>query len=152
MKRTPISRGCAERSLILLKPDCMERCLVGAVLNRFQKVGLQLVACKMLLLTPSLLRAHYAHLVGESFYTRIETFMSSRPVIVAILEGDAAVDSARTLLGPTDPTDAGKGTIRGDWGTDKMRNLCHASDSPESAAVEIQRFFKPTEIFNTVSR
>ena len=146
-KCAPGPKKALERTLILLKPDCMERRLAGAVLDRFQKAGLHLVACKMLVLSPLLLRTHYAHLAKETFYINIENFMRSRPIIAAILEGGAAIEHVRTLLGATDPAIAETGTIRSDWGTDKMRNLCHASDSPQNAEAEIRRFFKPEEIF-----
>ncbi len=136
-----------EKTLIILKPDCMEKKLQGVVLDRFFKAGFDLVACKMMALSEPLLREHYAHLAHEPFFPGIAQFMSSRPVIVLILQGDQAINRVRDLLGPTDSTKAPKGTIRGDLGTDKQRNVCHASDSPESAAAEIRRFFKPEELY-----
>lgn len=135
-----------ERTLILCKPDCMEKNLAGEVLSRFQKAGLQLVAAKMLRLTPALLAEHYAHLKDKPFFPEIVDFMSSRPVLALILEGDQAVTRVRDLLGPTDSRKAPPGTLRGDLGTTSMLNIAHASDSVENAALEVKRFFKADEI------
>lgn len=138
-----------EKTLIILKPDCMERNLVGAVLSRFAESGFQIIACKMMRLSHDLLKVHYAHLADKPFFPEIEKFMSSRPVMIIVLESPNAVTKMRDLLGPTDSTIAPKGTIRGDLGTTKMLNIAHASDSPEAAAEEIERFFKPQEVFAT---
>ncbi|MBN8246109.1 MAG: nucleoside-diphosphate kinase [Verrucomicrobia bacterium] len=135
-----------ERSLILCKPDCMEKNLAGEVIARFEKAGLRLVAAKMLRLTPALLDEHYSHLKDKPFFPEIVTFMSSRPVLALILEGDQAVGRVRDLLGPTDSRKAAKGTIRGDLGTSNMLNIAHASDSVENAALEVRRFFRADEI------
>jgi nucleoside-diphosphate kinase len=135
-----------ERTLILCKPDCMEKNLAGEVLGRFQKAGLQLVAAKMLRLTPALLDEHYAHLADKPFFPEIVSFMSSRPVLALILEGDQAVTRVRDLLGPTDSRKAPAGSIRGDLGTSNMLNIAHASDSVENAALEVKRFFRSDEI------
>ncbi|RME70356.1 MAG: nucleoside-diphosphate kinase [Verrucomicrobia bacterium] len=136
-----------ERTLIIFKPDCMEKKLVGTVLARFEKAGFDIIACKMTRLQPEQLREHYAHVADKPFYPEIEAFMSSRPVIVAALEGEGVVGKVRELLGPTDSTKAPAGTIRGDFGTDMMVNVVHASDSVENGQKEIARFFKPEEIF-----
>jgi nucleoside-diphosphate kinase len=101
----------------------------------------------MVRLAPALLREHYAHVADKPFYPEIETFMSSRPVIVMALCGDNIVQRVRDLLGPTDSRKAAKGTIRGDFGTEMMQNVVHASDSDENAAIELARFFKPEELF-----
>lgn len=135
-----------ERTLILCKPDCMEKNLAGDVLARFQNAGLQLVAAKMLRLTPALLDEHYSHLKDKPFFPEIVAFMSSRPVLALILSGDHAVTRVRDLLGPTDSRKAAPGTIRGDLGTSNMLNIAHASDSPENAELEVKRFFRPDEI------
>ena len=135
-----------ERTLILCKPDCMEKNLAGEVLGRFQKAGLQLVAAKMLRLTPALLNEHYAHLADKPFFPEIVSFMSSRPVLALILEGDQAVTRVRDLLGPTDSRKAPAGSIRGDLGTSNMLNIAHASDSVENATIEVKRFFRSDEI------
>jgi nucleoside-diphosphate kinase len=136
-----------EKTLIILKPDCLQQGAAGAVLQRFERAGFQIVACKMMALTGPLLREHYAHLANLPFFPEIERFMSSRPVLVLILAGDRAIDRVRELLGPTDSSKAPKGTIRGDLGRDKMLNIAHASDSPAAAETEIRRFFRPEEIF-----
>jgi len=135
-----------ERTLILCKPDCIEKNLSGEVLARFEKSGLQLVAAKMMRLTPALLAEHYAHLKDRPFFPEIVTFMSSQPVLALILKGENAVARVRDLLGPTDSKKAAPGTIRGDLGTDNMRNIAHASDSVENAELEVRRFFRPEEV------
>ena len=136
-----------ENTLVILKPDCLNQGAAGTVLERFERAGFKIVGAKMMQLTTALLRDHYAHLVKLPFFPEIEQFMGSRPVLVLIFQGDRAVDRVRELLGPTDSAKAPKGTIRGDLGTDKMANICHASDSPAAAAAEIQRFFRKEEIF-----
>lgn len=135
-----------EKTLIILKPDAMEKRLVGEVLGRFERAGFDIVACKMPRLSPALLREHYAHVADRPFYPNLEAFMSSRPVIIAVLQGPGVIAKVRELLGPTNSKNAPAGTIRGDLGTDSTVNVVHASDSPESAAAEIRRFFKPDEL------
>ncbi len=136
-----------EKTLIILKPDCMERRLCGTVLARFEAAGFEIQASKMARLTSAQLREHYAHVADKPFYPEIEAFMSSRPVIVAVLVGDNVISRVRELLGPTNSKVAPKGTIRGDFGTEMMRNVCHASDSPAAADAEVRRFFRPDEVF-----
>ena len=136
-----------EKTLIILKPDCMERRLCGTVLPRFEAAGFEIQASKMARLTSAQLREHYAHVADKPFYPEIEAFMSSRPVIVAVLVGDNVISRVRELLGPTNSKVAPKGTIRGDFGTEMMRNVCHASDSPAAADAEVRRFFRPDEVF-----
>lgn len=136
-----------QKTLIIFKPDCMAQKHVGNVLNRFENAGFTVVGCKMIRLTPALLREHYAHVASKPFYPEIEEFMSSRPVIVMALAGDDIVQKVRDLLGPTDSKKAAKGTIRGDFGTDMMVNVVHASDSDENAKIEIARFFKADELY-----
>ncbi len=119
----------------------------GNVLSRFENAGFAIVGCKMIQLSPQVLREHYAHVAGKPFYPEIEQFMSSRPVIVVALQGEAIVAKVRDLLGPTDSKKAAKGTIRGDFGTDMMKNVVHASDSDENAKLELARFFRPDELF-----
>lgn len=140
-----------EKTLIILKPDCMEKNLAGTVLERFNKAGYRIVSCKMLSLNSTILKKHYSHLSDKPFFSEIEKFMSSAPVLVLILEGNNAINGIRDLLGPTDSTLAPKGTIRGDLGENKMCNIAHASDSHENAVAEIKRFFKDNEIFERVS-
>lgn len=136
-----------EKTLIILKPDCMEQRLGGTVLARFDAAGFDLLACKMARLTSAQLREHYAHVADKPFYPEIEAFMSSRPVIIAVLSGDNVIARVRELLGPTNSKVAPKGTIRGDFGTEMMRNVCHASDSPAAAEAEVRRFFRADEVF-----
>ena len=121
---------------------------VGNVLNRFETAGFVIVGCKMMRLTPALLREHYAHVADKPFYPEIEAFMSSRPVIAMALQGENIVQKVRDLLGPTDSRKAAKGTIRGDFGTEMMKNVCHASDTDENAQIELKRFFKAEELFS----
>lgn len=125
----------------------MEQKRAGTVISRFEQEGFSIIACKMMRLSLELLKEHYAHVADKPFFPEIEAFMSSRPVIVMILEGDRAVDRVREILGPTNSQAAPKGTIRGDMGTDMMKNIAHASDSEETAQQEIARFFEPAEIF-----
>ncbi|OIO60268.1 MAG: nucleoside-diphosphate kinase [Verrucomicrobia bacterium CG_4_10_14_3_um_filter_43_23] len=136
-----------EKTLIILKPDCMNANLAGAVLERLCKAGLKIVACKMQALSERLLREHYSHHADKPFFPEIVKFMQSAPVMIVILEGENAIELTRELLGPTDSTIAPKGTIRGDMGKGKMENIAHASDSPEAAADEIERFFASEEVF-----
>ena len=136
-----------EKTLVILKPDAMERRLYGTVLLRFEKEGFDILGAKLMTLTPALLREHYAHVADKPFYPEIEAFMSSRPVLVLALAGDKVISRVRELLGPTNSKVAPKGTLRGDFGTEMMRNVCHASDSPAAAEAEIRRFFRPDEVF-----
>jgi nucleoside-diphosphate kinase len=136
-----------ETTLVILKPDCMEKGLCGEVINRFSRTGFEMVGCKMMSLSESLLGEHYAHLTHLPFFSEIVAFMQFRPVMVLALRKEKAIEETRDLLGPTDSAIAPKGTIRGDWGTDKMRNVAHASDSAESAQKELKRFFKSEELF-----
>jgi nucleoside-diphosphate kinase len=136
-----------QRTLVIFKPDCMAQRHVGNVLNRFESAGFEVVGCKMVRLTPVLLREHYAHVASLPFYPEIEAFMSSRPVIIMALQGENIVQKVRDLLGPTDSRKAAKGTIRGDFGTEMMKNVVHASDTVENAKTELARFFKPEELF-----
>jgi nucleoside-diphosphate kinase len=137
-----------QRTFVIFKPDCMAQNHVGNVLNRFEAAGFTVVGCKMMRLTPALLREHYAHVADKPFYPEIEGFMSSRPVIVMALQGENIVQKVRDLLGPTDSRKAAKGTIRGDFGTEMMKNVVHASDSIDNAKLELARFFKPEELFS----
>jgi nucleoside-diphosphate kinase len=134
-----------ETTLILVKPDAVAQGLTGEVLQRLEKNGFKILNCRMLRLTPALLQEHYAHLASLPFFPEIETFMASGPVVAVALSGENAIARVRDLLGPTDSTKAPKGTIRGDLGKDKMHNVLHASDSPETAQAELRRFFGSTD-------
>ena len=136
-----------EKTLIIFKPDAIEKRKVGAALARFENAGLNVVAAKMKQLDSALLKEHYAHIADKPFFPEIEAFMASRPVLIMILEGNKVIERVRNLLGPTNSLAAPAGTIRGDWGTDMMLNIVHASDGPESAAAEIKRFFDEGEIY-----
>ena len=142
-----MSPDIMDRTLIIFKPDCMKQGHVGQVLARFESAGFKIVGCRMTQLTSALLREHYAHVANLPFYPEIENFMSSEPVIAMALEGEGIVDKVRALLGPTDSSKAEKGTIRGDFGKDVMVNVVHASDSPENAGIELDRFFSPGELY-----
>ena len=137
-----------QRTFIIFKPDCLAQGHVGSVLERFEKAGFAVIGCKMVRLSPEVLREHYAHVASKPFYPEIEQFMRSRPVIVMALQGEGIVQKVRDLLGPTDSRKAAKGTIRGDFGTEMMKNVVHASDSDDNARIELARFFKPEELFS----
>jgi nucleoside-diphosphate kinase len=130
-----------EETLIILKPDCMEKRVVGEVISRFEAAGFDIVAAKIMELDSPILREHYAHVADKPFFPEIEAFMSSRPVMPMLLRGEDVIARTRELLGPTNSAEAPAGTIRGDLGTDMMRNVVHASDGPETAAAEKKRFF-----------
>ena len=134
-----------ETTLILVKPDAVAEGLTGQVLHRLESNGLKILNCRMLRLSAALLQEHYAHMSHLPFFPEIEKFMSSGPVVAVALSGENAIARVRDLLGPTDSTKAPKGTIRGDLGKDKMHNVLHASDSPETAQAELRRFFGSTE-------
>ena len=136
-----------QKTFVIFKPDAMEKRIVGAVLSRFEAAGFDVIGCKLARLSPALLREHYAHVATKPFYPEIEAFMSSRPVIMIALQGQDVVQRVRDLLGPTDSRKAAKGTIRGDFGTEMMKNVVHASDSVENGQAELARFFKADELF-----
>lgn len=137
-----------ETSLLLLKPDCIAKNLAGEVLRRLLAEGFRIRGCKMLQLTDELLKDHYSHIADRPFFPDVASFMKSQPVIAVALTGDNVISRVRDLLGPTDSKAAPKGTIRGDFGEDKMTNVVHASDSTEAAEVELKRFFKADELFS----
>ena len=137
-----------ETSLILFKPDAIEKNLVGTVLARFQAEGFRIRGIKMMQLDHAILADHYSHIADKPFFPEIVTFMSKTPVVALALAGEDVIARVRDLLGPTDSKAAAPGTIRGDFGEDKMINVCHASDSTEAAADEMKRFFKDGEIFS----
>jgi len=130
-----------ERTLILLKPDAVERQLVGTILHRFEQKGLKIVAMRMLQVSSELARRHYADHVDKPFYPGLEAYITSGPVVAAILEGAEAIAVVRRMIGPTDGAEAPSGTIRGDFALSAQRNLVHASDSPAAADREMAIFF-----------
>jgi len=136
-----------ETTLVLLKPDCIAQKHCGEVITRFERAGLEIIGCKMVLLSDEVLDEHYAHVADRPFYSDLRSFMQERPVIALAVTGDSAVRAVRDLMGPTDSRKAQKGTIRGDFGKDAMMNIVHGSDSPENAAIELKRFFADSELF-----
>jgi len=136
-----------ETTLILFKPDALQKRLVGKVLSRFEEASLAIRGIKMLKFDDALLREHYAHIADKPFFPEVQGFMQKTPVIALALEGEDAVGRVRALLGPTDSKKAPKGTIRGDFGETMMINVCHASDSAETAAAEVKRFFPAGDVF-----
>jgi len=137
-----------ERSLVLIKPDAMERELGGAIISRLQEKGLKLVALKMLHMDKALAERHYAVHRDKPFFTGLVKYITSSPIIAFVLEGDGAVELIRQTMGATDPARAEAGTIRADFGLDVERNSTHASDSAENAEQEIRLFFTEDEIFS----
>jgi nucleoside-diphosphate kinase len=137
-----------QRTLILLKPDAVTKKICGKVLSRFEDSGLFIRGCKMIQLDPKLLRDHYAHIADKPFYPEVEKFMSSTPVIALVLEGEDVIAQVRDMLGVTDSRKAAPGTLRAEFGEDMMVNVAHASDGPEAAAAEVQRFFSESELFS----
>ena len=137
----------SQTTLVLLKPDCMTKKVAGQVMTRFEEAGLEVIGCKMQQLSAEVLREHYAHIADKPFYPEVEEFMRSTPVISLALRGENVIAKIRELAGPTNSQEADKGTIRGDLGDDVMRNIVHASDSPEAAAAELERFFNAGEVF-----
>ncbi len=137
----------AERTLILLKPDAVGEKFCGKVITRFENAGFKIVACKMMMLSPEILKEHYAHVADKPFYPEIESFMRQTPVLGMVIEGPNVVNVIRETLGATDSKKAAPGTIRAELGKDVMINVAHASDSAETAVKEIERFFRPEELF-----
>ena len=135
-----------ERTLILLKPDCVQRRLMGRILSRFEDKGLNIVAMKMMRVTPELSKTHYAEHVLKPFYPALESFITGGPVVAAIVEGLEAIRVVREMLGTTSGLKAAAGTIRGDYSASRQMNLVHASDGPDAAKREIELYFKPAEI------
>ncbi len=136
-----------QKTLIILKPSAIQRGLVGEVISRFEKKGLQIIGTKMIWLTDEILNVHYSHLKEKPFFKRIKDAMRTSPVIVMILQGVDAVQVVRTMTGSTNGREAVPGTIRGDHSLSVQENIVHASDSEETAKVEIERFFTEKEIF-----
>lgn len=130
-----------ERTLILLKPDAVQRGLVGQILSRFEAKGLKIVAMKLMKITPELAARHYEAHKERKFYPGLVKFMTSSPVVALAIEGIDAIKICRTMMGATFGADAAPGTIRGDFGVSRSFNLVHGSDSPEAAARELKLFF-----------
>ena len=137
-----------ETTLILLKPDCVQRNLMGEVIGRFEKKGLTILGMKMLQLDDALIDEHYGFLSDKPFYPGIVTYMKSSPIVAMAIRGANAVKTIRTMSGATNPVEALPGTIRGDFALSIDGNIMHASDSVETANEELARFFKSEEIFD----
>ena len=135
-----------ERTLILFKPDAVQRRLCGELLSRIENKGLKIVGLKMLQVTPELSKKHYAEHVSKPFYPLLESFIIAGPVVALAVEGPEAVSVMRTMLGPTNGRQAAPGTIRGDFGVSRQMNLVHGSDSVEAAQRELAIYFKPEEL------
>jgi nucleoside-diphosphate kinase len=136
-----------ERSLVLIKPDAMRRNLAGAIIARLEKLGLKLVALKMLHTDKALAKRHYAIHRDKPFYNDLVDYISSAPIVACVFEGEGAVEAIRKAMGATDPAKSEKGTIRGDFGESLERNSVHGSDSPGNAETEIKLFFSTDELF-----
>ncbi len=137
-----------ERTVVLIKPDAMQKHIVGEIIGRFERAGLRLVGLKMLRLTRPLLEIWYAHHKDKPFFDDLARQMMSTPVVAFALEGEGAIQKVFDICGPTDPAEALPGTIRRDFGVDKPRNVVHRSDSAEAAQKEINLLFKPDELFS----
>jgi nucleoside-diphosphate kinase len=135
-----------ERTLILVKPDGVQRGLVGQIVARFESRGLKLVGLKLLQMSEELAGQHYAVHQGKPFYDKLLAYIVSGPVVAMVWEGIEAVAIARAAMGATNPVEAAPGTIRGDFGVEIGRNLVHGSDSPDNATGEVALFFKPGEL------
>lgn len=141
-----------ERTLVLLKPDCVARGLLGEVLSRFERKGFEIVGLKLVRLSRQEAEEHYAEHRGKDFYEGLVNFISSGPMVVAALEGRGAVSVVREICGATSGQEAAPGTVRGDYALSDRFNLIHASDGPESARREVSRFFRPEELIGGTGR
>lgn len=136
-----------ERTLILLKPDAVQRGLIGEIIGRIERRGLKIVGMKMMRVTPELAERHYGEHKGKPFYEPLVRFITSAPIVAMVVEGPQAISVMRAMMGKTDAKQADPGTIRGDYGLSNRHNLMHGSDSPESAEREIALFFSSEELF-----
>ena len=136
-----------EKSLILIKPDALQRNLVGEIISRFERKGLKILGMKMMNIDDQLVKDHYSHLVDKPFFPVLQKFMQSFPVIALALEGVEATNAIRIIVGITKGREADAGTIRGDFSMSQSQNVVHASDSAENGEIEVNRFFKPEELF-----
>ena len=136
----------AERTLIIVKPDGVQRGLVSEILGRFERRGLKIAALKFMQIDRELAERHYAVHVGKFFYDELVAYITSGPVVVAVLEGPKVIEIVRSMVGKTRPNEAVGGTIRGDFAVEGLRNLIHASDAPETATEEIDLYFRDGEV------
>jgi len=140
----------AQRTYIMIKPDAVQRGLIGEIVSRFEMKGLKLIAMKFMIIPQATAEKHYGEHKGKPFYNALMSYITSGPVLAMVWEGEDAVAVCRNMMGKTNPKDAVLGTIRGDFGMQTGRNIIHGSDSPESAAREISIFFKPEELVTYV--
>ena len=131
-----------EQTYIMLKPDAVERRLMGTIISRIENKNFKIVDAKLISLSQEIIQEHYSHLLDKPFFPELEAFMTSGPVLAMIVEGENAIAGMRALMGPTNVFEAAPGTIRGDFASDLTRNLIHGSDSEENAKIEIERFFR----------
>lgn len=136
-----------EKSLIIIKPDAVQRNLTGEIIKRFEQKGLKIIGLKMMTVEDAVLEEHYSHIKDKPFFPGIRDFMKACPVVVVALEGINAVSAIRLLVGPTKAWEANAGTIRGDFSLSTQSNIVHASDSVESGLAEVARFFNMEELF-----
>lgn len=135
-----------ERTFLMVKPDGVQRGLIGEIVKRFEQKGFQLISAKLMQVTPEKAEFHYAEHVGKPFYDGLIAFITSGPVFAMVWQGDDVIALSRAMMGKTNALEASAGTIRGDYALHTQRNLIHGSDSPESAAREIGNFFAPDEL------
>ena len=135
-----------ERSLVLLKPDCVQRRLVGKIISRFEEKAINIIAMKLIQVTPELAKQHYAEHVEKPFYPGLEAFITGAPVVAMVVEGLEVIRVVREMLGATSGLKAAPGTIRGDFSSSRQMNLVHASDGPEASDREISLYFSDSEI------
>jgi nucleoside-diphosphate kinase len=135
-----------ERTLVIVKPDGVQRALIGEIVGRLERRGLKLVGLKLMQVTNELAQKHYAEHVGKPFFEGLVSYITSAPVVVAVFEGKNAIQVVRNTMGATNPVNSAPGTIRGDFAVEIGRNLIHGSDGPESAAREVSIFFQPEEL------
>jgi len=136
-----------ERTLIIMKPDCLQRNLLGQIIHRFERKGLKIVGLKMMQMEDILLEEHYIHHKDKPFFDGIKKYMKSSPVVVMVLSGMNTISAVRLIVGPTKGYEADAGSIRGDFSISMQSNIVHASDSEENAKAEVERFFKDDELF-----
>ena len=135
-----------QKSFVMMKPDAVQRRLMGKILSRFEEKGLQIVACKLIHIDEDLAKTHYGEHAEKPFFQSLVDYITSSPSLAMVIQGEEAITTIRKIVGATNPLEADLGTIRGDYGMDTGRNIIHASDAPESAEREISLFFNEDEI------
>lgn len=148
MNHKPLKETDMERTLIIVKPDAVQRGLIGTIVARFERRGLRITAMKLMHIDEALAQRHYAIHQGKPFYEPLISYITSGPVVVMVLEGNNAIEIARRTMGATNPSEASPGTIRADFGLEIGRNLVHGSDGPDTAAFEVDLFFDEKEILS----